>query len=110
MMHPYNQLYIADKVNLVLLKYIGGEAGQLGTCIHTVLWEMFVVKIFSWGRRTTKIRRTNICVQYTLHVFNYRGLPRTTKIFKHENFMHENSSHKISPNCGVYIRYTSSVS
>ena len=51
---------------------------------------MFVVKIFSWGRRTTKIKRTktkrtNICVQYTRHVFNYRGLPHTMKISLHEN-------------------------
>ena len=28
----------------------------------TVPWEMFVVKIFMWGRRVTKIKRTNICV------------------------------------------------
>ena len=42
---------------------------------------MFVVKIFSWGRQTTKIKQTNICVQYTLHVFSYCGFPQTMKIF-----------------------------
>ena len=30
--------------------------------LYTVIWEMFVVIIFSWRRRTTKIKRTNICV------------------------------------------------
>ena len=28
----------------------------------TVIWEMFIVKIFSWGGRTTKIKRTKICI------------------------------------------------
>ena len=47
----------------------------------TVIREMFVVKIFSWGRRTTKIKRTNICAQYTLCVFNYCKLPQPQKYF-----------------------------
>ena len=29
----------------------------------TIIWEMFVVKIFSWGRRTSKMKRTNIYLQ-----------------------------------------------
>ena len=30
---------------------------------------------------TTKIKRTNICVQYTLRVYNYCGLPQPQKYF-----------------------------
>ena len=66
----------------------------------TVLLEMFVVKIFSWGRRTTKIIHTTIYVRYTLCVFNYRGLPPTTKIFQHE-ILDKNISCEIFPNYGM---------
>ena len=35
-------------------------------CTSTILWEMFIVKIFSWGRRTTRTKCMNICV-YSIH-------------------------------------------
>ena len=70
-------------------------------CTCTVIWKQFVVKILSWGRRTTKIKRMNICVQYTLRVFNYCGLPRTTKNILTR--IHENISHEIFPNYGMCL-------
>ena len=69
----------------------------------TVVWEMFVVKIFSWGRRTMEIKRTNIFLQDTLRVLNYRGFARTMKISLHENLAHENISHETFPNYGMSV-------
>ena len=49
--------------------------------LTTAIWETFVVKIYSWGRRTMKIKRTNIRLRQTFCAFNFRGLPWLTEIF-----------------------------
>ena len=51
-------------------------------------WEMFTFKIFLWRRWTTKIKRTNICLQETFHAFNFRRFPQPTKYFN-TKILHE---------------------
>ena len=59
---------------------------QKGT---TIIWKMFIVRIFSWGRQTTKIKWISICVQRIFCAFNFRGLHNQRKHLNTKNFTHK---------------------
>ena len=60
--------------------------------VFLIVW---ATRLISWGRRTTKIKCTKICLQQTFRAFNFCGLTRPTKAFLHENLT-QKIWHKIS--------------
>ena len=51
------------------LQHQGNKTLSCCTLLHvTVSWEMFIVKIFLWGRQTMKLNaQIFVCLQYTCH-------------------------------------------
>ena len=58
--------------------------GAIYTCTwdNTTIWEMFVVRIFSWSRQTIKIKCTNIFIQQAFGMFNFMGCHEPQKYFR----------------------------
>ena len=55
-------------VAIARLSYIAHAHPQTGKgryphTPYTVIWKMFVIKLFLWGRRTTKINHLSMCLQ-----------------------------------------------
>ena len=61
---------------------------------------MFIVKICSWGRQTTKLN-TNIYLQRTFHVFNFLWVAMTDKNILAPKFCTQKIDTKIYLNYGI---------
>ena len=72
-----------DKCVYVLISVILGVHwciinGVGNTC--TIIWELFIVEIFSWLRRTTKIKNMNIYVQQKISHVSFSAVATTTTV------------------------------
>ena len=70
---------------------------------YIVIWEMFVVEIFLWGRQTTKIKHTNIYVQQTFRVFNFVGFHNPQKCLTQKLYTHMKNLTQKFPNYSIVL-------
>ena len=66
-------------------------------CPHfktTIIWEVFVVKIFLWGRQTMKIKRTNIRLQQNLVCLIFVGCYNPQNILTWKFYTQKNLTQK----------------
>ena len=88
----YPWTVLLRSLGMCFATYIGIREERIYLCVcdhltayaSTVIWEMFIVKLFLWCRWTIEIQWMKICSQQTFRAFNFCQLLQSTKIFQHK--------------------------